>query len=40
MTNNIFQGQSVKSSAISMVLNRWKANHKIEQIGEAQFRKL
>ncbi len=34
------KGQSVKSSAISMVLNRWKANHKIEQIGEAKYKKL
>ena len=34
------KGQSVKGSAISMVLNRWRTNHKIEQIAEAQFRKL
>jgi len=34
------KGQSVKNNAICMVLNRWKTNRKIEQIGEAQFRKL
>ena len=34
------KGQSVKGSAISMVLNRWRGNGKIEQIAEAQFRKL
>ena len=34
------KGQSVKNNAICMVLNRWRTNHKIEQIGEAQFRKL
>ena len=34
------KGQSVKNNVICMVLNRWRTNHKIEQIGEAQFRKL
>lgn len=34
------KGQSVKNNAICMVLNRWRTNHKIEQIGEALFRKL
>ena len=34
------KGQSVKNNAICMVLNRWRNNHKIEQIGEAQYRKL
>ena len=34
------KGQSVKNNAICMVLNRWRTNHKIEQIAEAQFRKL
>ena len=34
------KGQSVKNNAICMVLNRWRTNHKIEQIGEAQFKKL
>ena len=34
------KGQSVKSSAISMVLNRWKANHRIEKISETTWRKI
>ncbi len=34
------KGQSVKSSAISMVLNRWRANHKIEKVTESTWRKL
>ncbi len=34
------KGQSVKNNAICMVLNRWRTNHKIEQIGDALFRKL
>ena len=33
------KGQSVKSSAISMVLNRWKANHRIEKATETTWRK-
>lgn len=34
------KGQSVKSSAISMVLNRWKANNRIEKATETTWRKL
>jgi len=34
------KGQSVKSSAISMVLNRWKANHRIEKATETTWRKV
>ena len=34
------KGQSVKNNAICMVLNRWRTNHKIEQIGEATYKKL
>ena len=34
------KGQSVKSSAISMVLNRWKSNHRIEKINETTWRKI
>ena len=34
------KGQSVKNNAICMVLNRWKTNHKIEQIAEATWKKL
>ena len=34
------KGQSVKSSAISMVLNRWKANHRIEKFTETTWRKI
>ena len=34
------KGQSVKGSAISMVLNRWKTNHKIEKVSDTTWRKL
>ena len=34
------KGQSVKSSAISMVLNRWRANNRIEKSTETTWRKL
>jgi len=34
------KGQSVKSSAISMVLNRWKVNHRIEKATETTWRKV
>ena len=34
------KGQSVKNNAICMVLNRWRTNHKIEQIAEATYKKL
>ena len=34
------KGQSVKSSAISMVLSRWKANHRIEKFTETTWRKI
>ena len=34
------KGQSVKSSAISMVLNRWKSNHRIEKATETSWRKI
>ena len=34
------KGQSVKTSAISMVLNRWRTNHRIEKISETTWRKL
>ncbi len=34
------KGQSVKNNAICMVLNRWRTNHKIEQIGEGKYKKL
>ena len=34
------KGQSFKSSAISMVLNRWKANHRIEKATETTWRKV
>ena len=34
------KGQSVKSSAISMVLNRWKSNHRIEKATETTWRKI
>ena len=34
------KGQSVKSSAISMVLNRWRANNRIEKASETTWRKL
>lgn len=34
------KGQSVKNNAICMVLNRWKTNNKIEQIGEGKYKRL
>ena len=34
------KGQSVKGSAISMVLNRWRNNHRIEKIAETKWCKL
>jgi len=34
------KGQSVKGSSISMVLNRWRANHRIEKISETTWRKV
>ena len=34
------KGQSVKGSAISMVLNRWRGNGKIEKISESTWKKL
>lgn len=34
------KGQSVKGSSISMVLNRWRNNHRIEKISETTWRKL
>ena len=34
------KGQSVKSSAISMVLNRWRTNHRIEKATETTWRKV
>ena len=34
------KGQSVKTSAISMVLNRWRTNHRIEKINESTWRKI
>ena len=34
------KGQSVKSSAISMVLNRWRTNNRIEKATETTWRKL
>ena len=34
------KGQSVKGSSISMVLNRWRNNHRIEKINESTWRKL
>ncbi len=34
------KGQSVKSAAIGMVLNRWKANHRIEKATETTWRKV
>lgn len=34
------KGQSVKGSSISMVLNRWRNNHRIEKIAETTWRKL
>ena len=34
------KGQSVKSSSICMVLNRWRSNNRIEKISETTWRKL
>ena len=34
------KGQSVKTSAISMVLNRWRTNHRIEKISDTTWRKI
>ena len=34
------KGQSVKGSSISMVLNRWRNNHRIEKASETTWRKL
>ena len=34
------KGQSVKSSAICMVLNRWRSNNRIEKISDTTWRKL
>ena len=34
------KGQSVKASAVSMVLNRWRNNHRIEKINETTWRKV
>ena len=34
------KGQSVKASAISMVLNRWRNNHRITKIDETKWRKI
>ena len=34
------KGQSVKSSAISMVINRWRANNRIEKATETTWRKV
>lgn len=34
------KGQSVKSAAISMVLNRWRTNHRIEKATETTWRKV
>lgn len=34
------KGQSVKGSSISMVLNRWRNNRRIEKIAETKWRKL
>lgn len=34
------KGQSVKNSAVGMVLNRWKATGRIEKTGEGKWRKL
>ncbi len=34
------KNQSVKNNAVCMVIKRWKNNHKIEQIGEATYRKV
>ena len=34
------KGQSVKGSAISMVLNRWRGNGKIEKLSDTRWKKL
>lgn len=34
------KGQSVKGSSISMVLNRWRNNHRIEKATETTWRKI
>ena len=34
------KGQSVKTSAISMVLNRWRTNHRIEKISDTTWKKI
>lgn len=34
------KGQSVKGSAISMVLNRWRGNHRIEKINDTTWKKI
>ena len=34
------KGQSVKGSAICMVLNRWRTNHKIEKLSDTKYKKL
>ena len=34
------KGQSVKNSAVGMVLNRWKATGRIEKTGEGKWKKL
>ena len=34
------KGQSVKASAVSMVLNRWRNNHRITKINETTWRKI
>ncbi len=34
------KGQSVKGSSISMVLNRWKTNRKIEKLSDTKWKKL
>ena len=34
------KGQSVKASAVSMVLNRWRANNRIEKATETSWRKI
>ena len=34
------KGQSVKGSSISMVLNRWRNNRKIEKLSDTRWKKL
>ena len=34
------KGQSVKNSAVGMVLNRWKSTGRIEKTGEGKWKKL